>query len=56
MTKIDLNDENKSTTIFPLGHDGVAQGQRGEELSASGTLLASELLHQARSRHGQTAA
>lgn len=48
--------KTKGTTILPLGHDGVTQGQRREELGANGTLPASELLHQARCRHEQTAA
>lgn len=59
MTKkneIHLNYENKGTTIYPLGHDGVTQGQRSEKLSANGTLPPSDFLHQARSRHEQTTA
>lgn len=36
---------DEGTTIFPLGHDVVTQGQRSEELSADGTLPAPDLLH-----------
>lgn len=46
----------KGRTIFPLGHDGVTQRQRCEELSADGTLPAPDLLHQARGRHEQATA
>lgn len=47
---------DEGTTIFPLGHDGVTQGQRSEELSADGTLPAPDLLHQERGRHEQATA
>lgn len=46
----------KGSTIFPLGHDGVTQRQRCEELSADGTLPAPDLLHQARGRHEEATA